>query len=80
MRQPWVGINRCGLHSALFKGQTLYVFALMSTAKVSDYDEFKAPLLRRYEMPEEDFKHTFRACRPNIGETFSQFTVRKSSS
>lgn len=65
--------------SALLKGRALDVYALMSTAKVSDYDELKAALLRRYDMTEDGFKRKFHSCRPEVGETFSQFTVRLSS-
>ncbi|XP_062590636.1 uncharacterized protein LOC134252230 [Saccostrea cucullata] len=65
--------------SALLKGRALDVYALMSTSKVSDYDELKAALLRRYEMTEDGFKKKFRSCRPEVGETFSQFTVRLAS-
>ena len=65
--------------SALLKGRALDVYALMSVSKVNDYDELKAALLRRYDMTEEGFKRKFRSCRPEAGETFSQYTVRLSS-
>ena len=64
---------------ALLKGRALDVYALMSVSKVNDYDELKAALLRRYDMTEEGFKRKFRSCRPEAGETFSQYTVRLSS-
>ncbi|XP_062609261.1 uncharacterized protein LOC134271008 [Saccostrea cucullata] len=51
----------------------------MSKSKADDYDELKAALLRRYDMTGEGFKRKFRSCRPENGETFSQFTVRLGS-
>ncbi|XP_055997762.1 uncharacterized protein LOC125654613 [Ostrea edulis] len=65
--------------SALLKGRALDVFSLMPVRQASDYDGLKAALLRRYDMTEDGFKRKFRACRPEIGESFSQFSVRLAS-
>ena len=35
--------------------------------------------MKRYELTEDGFKRNFRACRPEPGETFSQFSVRLAS-
>ena len=65
--------------SALLKGRALDVFSLMPVRQASNYDELKAALLRRYDMTEDGFKRKFRACRPEVGESFSQFSVRLAS-
>ena len=36
----------------------------------------KAALLKRYELTEEGFKRRYKKCRPDLGETFQQFTSR----
>ena len=65
--------------SALLRGRALDVYALMSLATAQDYDELKAALLRRFDMTEDGFKKKFRSSRPDLAETFTQFTVRLSS-
>ena len=65
--------------SALLKGRALDVFSLMPVRQASNYDELKAALLRRYDMTEDGLKRKFRACRPEVGESFSQFSVRLAS-
>ena len=65
--------------SALLKGRALDVYALRPSEKALDYNELKKSLLKRYELTEDGFKRKFRACRPEPGETFSQFSVRLSS-
>lgn len=62
--------------SALLKGRALDVYALLPSDKALDYNELKKALLKRYELTEDGFKRKFRACRPECGETFCQFTVR----
>jgi hypothetical protein len=53
-------------------------FSLMPVRQARNYVELKAALLRRY-MTEDRFKRKFRACRPEVGESFSQFSVRLAS-
>ena len=65
--------------SALLKGRALDVYALLPSEKALDYNELKKSLLKRYELTEDGFKRKFRACRPEPGETFSQFSVRLAS-
>ena len=65
--------------SALLKGRALDVNALLPSDKAVDYNELKKALLKRYELTEDGFKRKFRACRPECGETFCQFTVRLAS-
>ena len=65
--------------SALLKGRALDVYALLPVEKALDYNELKKALLKRYELTEDGFKRKFRSCRPELGETFSQFSVRLSS-
>ncbi|MCG7875094.1 MAG: RNase H-like domain-containing protein [Candidatus Thiodiazotropha endolucinida] len=65
--------------SALLKGRALDVYALLPYEKALDYDELKQALLKRFELTEDGFKRKFRSCRPEAGETFSQFSVRLGS-
>ena len=64
--------------SALLKGHALDVYALLPSDKALDYNVLKDALLKRYDMTEDGYKRKFRSCRPEQGETFSQFTVRLS--
>ena len=63
---------------ALLKGHALDVYALLPSDKALDYNVLKDALLKRYDMTEDGYKRKFRSCRPEQGETFSQFTVRLS--
>ena len=65
--------------SALLKGRALVVYARMPVENALDYDELKLALLKRFELTEEGFKKRFRSCRPEKGETYSQFAVRLES-
>ena len=65
--------------SALLKGKVLDVYALLPFDQALDYDALKMTLLKRYELTEDGFKRKFRSCRPELGETFGQFSVRMSS-
>ena len=65
--------------SALLKGRALDVYALLPSEKSCNYNEFKKALLKRYELTEDGFKRKFGSGRPEIGETFSQFSVRLAS-
>ena len=65
--------------SALLKGKALDVYALLPSDQALDYDALKMALLKSYELTEDGFKRKFRSCRPELGETFCQFSVRMSS-
>ena len=62
--------------SALLKGKALEAYARMPKEDALDFDKLKAALLIRFELTEEGFKKKFRACRPEPGETFTQFSAR----
>lgn len=62
--------------SALFTGQALVVYALLPQENVLDYAVLKTALLKRYEKTEDGFRNSFRKCRLDVGETFSQVVVR----
>ncbi|MEW8548611.1 MAG: hypothetical protein AB2693_34350, partial [Candidatus Thiodiazotropha sp.] len=65
--------------SALLQGKALDVYALMPKEDALDYDKLKKALLKRYELTEEGFKRRYKKCRPEVGETFQQFTARMKS-
>ncbi|KAK3084534.1 hypothetical protein FSP39_014861 [Pinctada imbricata] len=65
--------------STLLKGRALDVYALMPPDQSLDYLALKTALLKRYDLTEDGFKRKFRACRPEAGETFAQFSVRLGS-
>lgn len=65
--------------SALLKGRALDVYARMPVESALDYEKLKAALLKRFELTAEGFKKRFRSCRPEDGETHSQFLVRLES-
>ncbi|XP_062596739.1 uncharacterized protein LOC134258215 isoform X2 [Saccostrea cucullata] len=65
--------------SALLKGRALDVYALLPQEKALDYAALKTALLRRFEKTEDGFREYFRRCRPEVGETFTQFAVRLGS-
>ena len=65
--------------SALLQGKALDVYALMPKEDALNYDKLKVALLKRYELTEEGFKHKYKKCRPENGETFRQFTTRMKS-
>ena len=62
--------------SALLKGKSLDVYALLPTEKALDYDFLKTALLQRYDLSEETFKRKFRSSKPEAGESFVQFVTR----
>ncbi|KAK3109194.1 hypothetical protein FSP39_025154 [Pinctada imbricata] len=64
--------------SALLKGRALDVYALLPADQALRYDAVKEALLKRFDKTEEGFKRRFRSCRPELGETFAQFSVRLS--
>ncbi|XP_062599280.1 uncharacterized protein LOC134260747 [Saccostrea cucullata] len=65
--------------SALLKGRALDVYALLPQEKALDYAALKTALLKRFEKTEDSFREYFRRCRPEVGETFTQFAVRLGS-
>lgn len=65
--------------SALLQGRALDVYALLPQEKATDYGALMTALLKRFEKTEDGFRQKFRRCRPEVGETFSQFSVRLSS-
>ena len=71
--QKW---KRIGL---LLKDKALDVYALMPVEAALNYNMLKAPLLKRYELTENEFKRRYKKCRLYSGETFQQFTSRMKS-
>nr|XP_034325279.1 uncharacterized protein LOC105323550 isoform X4 [Crassostrea gigas] len=65
--------------SALLRGRALDVYALLPQEQALNYDALKTSLLKRFERTEDGFRQRFRMCRPESGETFSQFSVRLGS-
>ena len=62
--------------SALLKGKALEVYSRIPPEQALDYDVLKEALLKRFEMTEDGFRKRFRNCRPEVGETFTQFSKR----
>ena len=62
--------------SALLKGKALEVYARLPVEDSLDYDSLKTALLERFELTEEGFKKKFRFSKPDVGETFVQFSAR----
>lgn len=62
--------------SALLKGKALDVYALLPPEQALNFEALKTSLLKRFNMTEDGFKHKFRSCRPESGETFEQYSVR----
>lgn len=77
--QKWKNSELATNLSALLRGKALDVYALMPADKALDYEALKDALLKRYDLTEDGFKRKFRSCRPEIGETFVQFSVRLNS-
>lgn len=77
--QKWKNSEWATNLSALLRGKALDVYALMPADKALDYEALKDALLKRYDLTEDGFKRKFRSCRPEIGETFVQFSVRLNS-
>ena len=65
--------------SALLKGRSLDVYALMPSEDALDYDKLKIALLKRFDLTEDGFRRKFKSSQPETGETFVQFSVRLSS-
>lgn len=62
--------------SALLKGKALEVYSRIAPEEALKFDVLKEALLVRFEMTEDGFRKRFRNCRPEVGETFAQFTTR----
>lgn len=77
--QQWPKTSWAMSLSALLKGRALDVYALLTKEDALDYDKLKLALLQRYELTEDGFKRKFRSAKPDVGETFVQYSVRMSS-
>nr|XP_034306936.1 uncharacterized protein LOC105346079 isoform X3 [Crassostrea gigas] len=77
--QQWPKTSWAISLSALLKGRALDVYALLTKEDALDYDKLKLTLLQRYELTEDGFKRKFRSAKPDVGETFVQYSVRMSS-
>lgn len=62
--------------SALLKGKALDVYSRIAPDEAMKFDVLKEALLKRFEMTEDGFRKRFRNCRPELGETFMQFSTR----
>ena len=62
--------------SALLKGKALDVYSRIAPDEAMKFNVLKEALLVRFEMTEDGFRKRFRNCRPEVGETFAQFTTR----
>ena len=65
--------------SALLKGRALEVFVRLSRDDQSDYGQIKEALLTNFDLTERSFRKKFRDCRPELAETFRQFSGRLAS-
>ena len=62
--------------SALLQGKALQVYTRMPVEDTLEYDKLKSALLKRFQMTEEGYRVKFRTCRPEKGETPTQFATR----
>ena len=62
--------------SALLKGKALDVYSRLSIDDVSNYEQLKDALLKRFHLTEYGFQVKFRTAKPEHGETAPQFAVR----
>ncbi|XP_064649953.1 uncharacterized protein LOC135501648 [Lineus longissimus] len=62
--------------SALLKGKALEVYARLPSEDALDFAKLKAALLIRFELTVEGFRKRFRTYKPEMGETFLQFSSR----
>ena len=77
--QKWT-VETWAVHlSALLRGRALDVYALLPQDQALNYEALKTSLLKRFERTEDGFRNRFRKCRPEAGETVSQFSVRLGS-
>ena len=61
--------------SALLQGKALQVYTRMAVEEALSYDKLKAALLKRFQMTEDGYRLKFRTCRPEKGETPTQFVI-----
>ena len=74
--QKWP-IDEWAVHlSALLKGKALDVYSRIAPEEAMKFDVLKKALLIRFEMTEDGFRKRFRNCRPEVVETFAQFSTR----
>ena len=62
--------------SSVLREKALDAYAQLSGGDAMDYNKLKMELLKRYQMTEEGYRNKFRNCRPERGETPSQFAMR----
>jgi len=77
--QKWKRDDWAVYLAALLKGKALDVYARMSSEFVSDYEELKKALLKRYALTEEGYKQRFYDSKAERGESPQQFIVRLDS-
>lgn len=65
--------------SELLTGRALDVYALLPQKNALDYAVLKRALVKRFEKTDNGIRNSFRKCRPEVDETFSQFAVRLGS-
>ena len=65
--------------SALLQDKALQVYTRMPVEEALSYDKLKAALLKRFQMTKDGYRLKFRTCRPEKGETRTQFVTRLSS-
>ena len=68
----------CSL-SSLLTGKALEVYARLPVDQANDFQALKSALLHRYQLTEEGFRLKLRTSKPEIGETFLQFSIRLGS-
>ena len=57
------------LHLSTLKGKALEVYSRLLSSDALDYDILTKALQKRYQLTEEGFRITFRACKPERGES-----------
>ncbi|XP_064103315.1 uncharacterized protein LOC135213265 [Macrobrachium nipponense] len=62
--------------SALLQGKALEVYSRLPVSEALDYNGLKQALLKRFQLTEEGFHSKFRSCKPDQGESPSQFLAR----
>lgn len=72
--QSWPKDEWAVLLSALLKGKALDVYLRIAPHEAMKFDVLKEALLKRFEMT-DGFRKGFRNCRPELGETFMQFST-----
>ncbi|XP_060071526.1 histone-lysine N-methyltransferase, H3 lysine-79 specific-like [Ylistrum balloti] len=77
--QKWEKSNWATNLGALLKGRALDVYTRLPVEQSFDFDILKTALLKRFEMTEEGYRNRFHTCRPESGESFTQFGVRLDS-